>query len=385
MFDDEKDNENWDDVTPEISTDSDELSWDEILSDDNMGNLASSNDDDFVLDIVEGNEEEPVSYVQQPQNEIPQYIEEESDEPVIETTSVNRQTSDVTNLYEENTQNIPSEDNFEADILGFGDEETPILESQSEIPENNQFASKKPIGISQDKKSTPLVLGALVAVVVAILIGGLYLNIDKIMGSAGDETVQESLQENIDDLIQNGSMAQTNPESPELNSNPTNKTEDKKVTENKEENKKVVVNVVNTGRLNPFSPTGNFSEAGYTLPSGLDIMAPPSLQKDMPANKLVDIVVSGILFDQYKPSAIITVGGVDHFVQKGDAIDEYVVSYIGPSQVTIRSGKNTFTASIGQEFNIGDRLEGEMSFVKGKNGVTRQYFTPSSDNIENDN
>ena len=51
------------------------------------------------------------------------------------------------------------------------------------------------------------------------------------------------------------------------------------------------------------------------------------------AKQLMDITVSGILFDNVKPSAIINVNGSEYFVQIGDKVDDFQVVAINSQYV----------------------------------------------------
>ena len=407
MFDDEKENENWDNIDADIDISSDEPSWDDILdsavedenlSEEQIGEPAqdvSSYADNVDYSQVDNN------YAQEKVNseyeETPVYDIEnlESDEPVVETTSQVRDTEDVSDLF--------SEDEEERKI----DYKQPEPDTYDLSEEGNIFASEestsavddnepKPIGIKQDKKGSmmPIILGVLVAFIMAYggYAGYSYLTTNNMLpglnNSAKADLENKNNQEDNDmfddfgaDANQQGMPNEQKPQLQQPQQPQQGQIQGQPQAQDAQKDK-VVVTVTNTGRTNPFTPTGNFSEAGYTIPKGLDIMAPPPYDKDVTPNKLVDIVVSGILYDNLKPSAIITIGGMDHFVQRGDSIDEYIVSSISPTQVTIRKGKNSYTASIGQSFDIKGRIAGETTYVKTKNGVIRQYYTPSEEDAK---
>lgn len=153
------------------------------------------------------------------------------------------------------------------------------------------------------------------------------------------------------------------------------KIEDKKAEAKKSEDKKAVLTVVSGGRSNPFVPIGNINLAGFATIPDIDIASPPSDYGNAEdVQKLMSITVSGILYDKVKPSAIINVSGSDYFVQRGDKVDNYIVTAITPTNVTISSGKNTYRAGVGQYFDDG-KISGQTTYANNKFGASRQYTT----------
>ena len=99
------------------------------------------------------------------------------------------------------------------------------------------------------------------------------------------------------------------------------------------------------------------------------------------AQDLLRIAVSGILFDNVKPSAIITINGIDYFVQKGDMVDDYVVLDINRQFVVVKKGTNIYKAGVGERFAQNPQISGAA--VYGSGGA-RQYksnsdYTSASD------
>ena len=99
------------------------------------------------------------------------------------------------------------------------------------------------------------------------------------------------------------------------------------------------------------------------------IPAPPNEYgvQDDEASELMNISVSGIMYDDKKPSAIITYEDNDYFVQIGDMLDKYRVSDIQRSTVSIALGKNIYTATIGEEFKIGSSFYGVAEYTSSGN------------------
>lgn len=141
--------------------------------------------------------------------------------------------------------------------------------------------------------------------------------------------------------------------------------------------KKVTLKVVNTGRINPFTPVGNFNKFGFITSPNIDILEPPTKLGNLTEelDKLVKITVSGILYDSVKPSAIINVSGVDYFVQRNDRVDDFTVAAISKDTVVIKKGNNIYRASIGQNFSSGP-IKGQIQRAAG-----RQYVTANDINV----
>lgn len=151
----------------------------------------------------------------------------------------------------------------------------------------------------------------------------------------------------------------------------------------KEEQKFVTFSVTNGGRINPFTPPAGFEATKFALSSDYEILSPP---EDIPgaevaddAKQLMDITVSGILFDSVKPSAIINVKGSEYFVQIGDKVDEFQVVAINSQYVAIKNGTNTYKAQVGETFS--NTSGGVAGMAKrqssGKFAGSRQYTSAS--------
>lgn len=118
--------------------------------------------------------------------------------------------------------------------------------------------------------------------------------------------------------------------------------------------KPVVIPVSAGGRLDPFVPANQVVVAVDT--SKFELIAPPTLIPDVDpmVENLVQTKVTGIMFDSSRPSAIISVGGSDQLVHKGDSIDGYKILNITKDTVVIQYNANIYHASVGQ--SIGDRV-----------------------------
>ena len=126
-------------------------------------------------------------------------------------------------------------------------------------------------------------------------------------------------------------------------------------------------------KANPFVPyrsLGNESTSGLVndVPK-FDLIAPP---EDMPADtesaKIMETVVSGILYDKFSPSAILNIGGNDYLVKKGDTVSNYKILAIAKDSVTVKVGTNTYTAGIGQLLTEGSVNYNNVSNLSKKFG-----------------
>jgi hypothetical protein len=434
--DDEKDIENsWDDVNLDDNDDEDAVTWDELLGEEGSDLMSvkpngkkeehAQNEDEDIIDLDNADdfsslmeeenaqEPEPTGSISDKEKEL---INLDSDEGYIdgevytdassddedknfvdfedeeETPQQKTQDTEEDLFFEEvseekNSQSMPSPE------ISLSEENTEDLYEQNF---EESASSISPIGVAPKASKetggskTPVVLGLIVAVFL-VCIAGIVIYIFK--NSGGVDTAKDfnpqNLEQNLEekqpqDMMQAGG----NPEDMQPGENPMGNSAPFHQGQKPEEKEKIVMDVINTGRANPFIPAGNFTPAGYTVPTPVDVLAPPEVLSE--ENKIATITVSGILFDSLKPSAIINVGDVDHFVQKGDTIDEYVVTDITRTAVVIRSGKNIYRAAVGQEFNTKPQhIDGQTNYVYNKNSktVSRQYFSPTDVvvNVKDDN
>lgn len=109
-------------------------------------------------------------------------------------------------------------------------------------------------------------------------------------------------------------------------------------------------------KANPFVPYRDISGVSNSDVAGFELIEPPeSLNRTSEAARVMDTVVSGILFDKYSPSAILNIEGNDYLVKKGDVINSYKVLSIAQDSVTVQLGNNTYRAGIG-ELIVGEAL-----------------------------
>lgn len=127
-------------------------------------------------------------------------------------------------------------------------------------------------------------------------------------------------------------------------------------------------------KANPFVPYRSLGDE-VVVPKLIDdvpkfdLIAPPEVtSENAAAAKIMDTVVSGILFDKYSPSAILNIDGTDYLVKKGDVVNNYKVLAIAQDSVTVQLGKNTYKAGIGEILTEGTLNHNDISNLGKKFG-----------------
>lgn len=118
--------------------------------------------------------------------------------------------------------------------------------------------------------------------------------------------------------------------------------------------KMVALVVPESGRANPFLPPTDSLSNSSTYGS-FDLITPPEgFDEGGDAVKVVETKVSGIMYDNYNPSAILNIEGSDYLVRSGDTINSYRVLAISPSAVTVQLGSNVYKAGVGELLTGGE-------------------------------
>ena len=115
---------------------------------------------------------------------------------------------------------------------------------------------------------------------------------------------------------------------------------------------------------NPFKPyivkvESNSDDQAKIIAASLpkpdfEIIEPPAESiSDPNLTKLLQTQISGILYDDVSPSAIVNLNGVDTFVKVGDSIYGYTIKSITRNYVQINYQNNTYVASVGELFTKG--------------------------------
>ena len=125
-----------------------------------------------------------------------------------------------------------------------------------------------------------------------------------------------------------------------------------------------------TVKANPFVPYRNIEpdDALSDVPK-FDLVAPPeALNEGSDAARVMDTIVSGILYDKHSPSAIINIEGNDYLVKKGDVVNCYKILNIEQNSVTVKLGNNTYKAGIGEILTEGSVNHNDVSNLSKKFG-----------------
>ena len=140
------------------------------------------------------------------------------------------------------------------------------------------------------------------------------------------------------------------------------------VNVNGEEENAIMVSYSRPVRSNPFKPTDVAKGQNPNLNnSGFEIVEPPVASvPDENLTKLLQTQISGILYDEESPSAIVNLNGMDQFVKVGDNVGGYLIEGISRNQVQISYNNNTYVASVGELFTRGS-LEENQAVVNLEN------------------
>lgn len=124
----------------------------------------------------------------------------------------------------------------------------------------------------------------------------------------------------------------------------------------------VTVAIGDVGRKNPFVPKHQpkspaieeIEPAGVIAGGGgpkmnFDVIEPPALAPENPnLVRLLNTKVTGILYDNVRPAAIINDGEDERFVKVGETMHGCKIVQITKDRVVIRVGNNVYKSSIGQ-------------------------------------
>lgn len=130
----------------------------------------------------------------------------------------------------------------------------------------------------------------------------------------------------------------------------------------------VTIYLENAGRSDPFLPSSNYEQTDLSDERIYYLTPPPEKAGyDTDAINVVKTKVSGIMYDNYNPAAILNIEGSDYLVKSGDTINNYKILAISPSTVTVQLGANTFKAGVGQMFS-----EDDMNYINDSFGSERR-------------
>lgn len=335
-----------DQTTKSISNDSNEdfiPALDDEVSDDELARILNSEEESSAIDDTPRQKAFDTFGTKEPNAPLPSQEELE----------IERQLAQV---------RLPDED--EDDGTGYIEEEQEPAPKVYNIPKQNAQAERK--------TSTPMLL-LLLAVVVAFA-SYCYFSMfsNSKVANKKDMPQQEDVLNNEENNVNDADIPIVNDEEIGQISPDTTVSDEQKE----------VVEVHQAGRSNPFMPLQKY--IAVSIPETVvdfskgGIPAPPKNYgaMDERVEKMISIAVSGIMYDDQKPSAIITFDDNDYFVQVGDKLDDYKVLEIGKSYVVIALGRNTYRANIGEEFKVSD-FYGNAPYLPKKQGGGRQYRSVS--------
>ena len=123
-------------------------------------------------------------------------------------------------------------------------------------------------------------------------------------------------------------------------------------------------------KANPFLPYRNIGDEPVMSDVPMyDLVEPPEvIDEGSDAARIMDTIVSGILYDKFSPSAILNIEGNDYLVKKGDVINNYKIVDIMKDSVTVKLGSNTYKAGIGEILTEGTVNHNDVSNLNKKFG-----------------
>ena len=143
-----------------------------------------------------------------------------------------------------------------------------------------------------------------------------------------------------------------------------------------QENNEIMVAYNKKTRQNPFKPPIRSKDDEYSTTidgAEFEIIEPPtSSVEDENLTKLLQTQISGILFDEISPSAIVNLNGMDQFVKMGDVISGYKIESITKDKVQINYKNNSYVASVGELFTRG-ALEKQRAVADLENKFAGRY------------
>ena len=130
-----------------------------------------------------------------------------------------------------------------------------------------------------------------------------------------------------------------------------------------------------SARENPFKPPIVEAAKGgvVDMDGPFEIIEPPVQSvADDNLTRLLQTQISGILYDEESPSAIVNLNGMDQFVKAGDTISGYTIDYITKDKVQISYQNNSYVASVGALFTRGS-LEKQPAVADLENKFAGRY------------
>lgn len=135
--------------------------------------------------------------------------------------------------------------------------------------------------------------------------------------------------------------------------------------------KKSIITIPNgIVKANPFVPYRDITGSGVVpdVPAFNLVEPPEIINENSDAARVMDTIVSGILYDKFSPSAILNIEGNDYLVKKGDVVNNYKVVNIAQDSVTVQLGSNVYKAGIGEILTEGNLNYNNVSNLNNKFG-----------------
>lgn len=165
------------------------------------------------------------------------------------------------------------------------------------------------------------------------------------------------------------------PENSDKKNSPEGDGEDKKEETIVLSDRTIRTEIDEGGRKSPFVP---YKERNLTYESMNfgDLPLPPGEgDMDVSLASLITAKVTGILFEDESPSAIINVLDSDYLVKPGDKVESFEIEAITKDYVSIKTGTNVFRAK------VGDIVDGEL-YGTGVYNLGHRFagtYNPASD------
>lgn len=137
------------------------------------------------------------------------------------------------------------------------------------------------------------------------------------------------------------------------------------------EEKRSVISIPTTVvKQNPFLPCNNIDSTTSVsdVPKQYLVEPPESISESSDAVRLMDTIVSGILYDDFSPSAILNIEGNDYLVKKGDVVNNYKILNITRNSVAVKLGENSYSAGIGEILTEGEVNHSNIPNLNNKFG-----------------
>ncbi|MCD7780477.1 MAG: hypothetical protein LUH05_07390 [Candidatus Gastranaerophilales bacterium] len=153
--------------------------------------------------------------------------------------------------------------------------------------------------------------------------------------------------------------------------------QEQSVSDDNQGNDAIMVVYNKATRQNPFKPPieeKSKNDSFETLDDvQFEIIEPPTASTpDENLTRLLQTQISGILYDNESPSAIVNLNGIDRFVKVGDVVSGYKIVSITNDKVQISYKNNSYVAAIGELFTRGS-LEKQAAIVNMENKFAGRY------------